>query len=174
MSRLVEKEVNRSLGKFIEEYTGEGLDYKEQLDRVYGSEKFKAMSEKMGGYFRDKGEEKVKAGEAIVDLFEQLVTDMKTTREELEKETDCILEDDNLNQEPQTKKGKNEPRTVDVTELLKEMKVRAEIERGYFFHLFYEILRQDYSQDPNERDIFESEEDLVELSMYHSEWHSVT
>jgi hypothetical protein len=46
---------------------------------------------------------------------------------------------------------------VDMTDIIKSFKLRSEIERAFFFHLFYDILRDQFGLKGNgpERDIFE-------------------
>ncbi len=54
---------------------------------------------------------------------------------------------------------------VDLTETLRSYKIRSEIERAFFFHLFYEILRQQFGLEVKgkEKDIFDRKANQVSL-----------
>lgn len=54
---------------------------------------------------------------------------------------------------------------VDLTETLRSYKIRSEIERAFFFHLFYEILRQQFGLEVKgkEKDIFERKATQVSM-----------
>lgn len=54
---------------------------------------------------------------------------------------------------------------VDITDALKAYKIRSEIERAFFFHLFYEILRQQFGLvgSNKEKDIFERKGSQVDI-----------
>ena len=60
----------------------------------------------------------------------------------------------------------NDKGIVDITEALRSYKLRSEIERAFFFHLFYEILRQQFGLKgtQKEKDIFERKGGQVDIS----------
>ena len=62
--------------------------------------------------------------------------------------------------------GSNDKCIVDITEALRSYKLRSEIERAFFFHLFYEILRQQFGLKgtQKEKDIFERKGGQVDIS----------
>jgi hypothetical protein len=63
---------------------------------------------------------------------------------------------------------KDDKNLIDITDAIKGYKVRSEIERAFFFHLFYEILRQQFgmgnSLSAREKDIFERKGNTVEVA----------
>lgn len=127
----------------------------EQLEtQVFQNEHFNQMHEKMTTYFNQKSEDNAKKGQHILDQMNAMLDEMKTVKEQMT----------NLNQKYAVNKDKHEEvmkqkeeTLVDVTEALKGYKLRSEIERAFFFHLFYEILRQQFGLTVNgkEKDIFD-------------------
>jgi hypothetical protein len=111
------------------------------IENVYQSEDFQAMHDKMISYFNKQQEESLEKSKSVIDEYSSLLTDIKQTRSSFSQEL-------NANKKSNDGNGK-----VNVTEILKSHKERSEIERGFFFHTFYEILRQEFM--PNQKSIFD-------------------
>ena len=133
----------------------------------------------MTSYFGSKYEEQVQQSKEVVDQFNQLLRDIKDTREHFQSETSKQPTATGKKGKPSVAPGKGddlashkEPKSimtpearVDITEALKGYKLRSEIERAFFFHLFYEILRTQFgmSISGEEKDIFDRKADTVNV-----------
>lgn len=129
------------------------------------------MKYKMETYFGEKTAHCEKEGAQLKGEMEKLANDMRQFNEKLQKTvkevhlTNADLENMVSNKRVANNPKQADPNLVDISDALKGYKIRSEIERAFFFHLFYEILRQQFGLvgSQKEKDIFERKGSHVDI-----------
>ncbi|CDW89276.1 UNKNOWN [Stylonychia lemnae] len=173
VGKLIHQQLQQSLQQYLEEFNSNGnmLDGSKLQDQienqVFQSEQFLQMQEKMSSYFNEKSQENAFKGKQLLNQMDQLLTDMRGLNESIQTQNKkAKTAKQNLKKNGQTDQKDDESGIVDITEALRSYKLRSEIERAFFFHLFYEILRQQFGLKgtPKEKDIFERKGSQVDIS----------
>ena len=123
--------------------------------QVFQSEQFLHMQDKMSSYFNEKSEENSIKGKQLLNQMDSLLNDIRDLNDSMQTQNKKAKTSNTINRAVAAAGGQqnarqnntnstntnNDKGIVDITEALRSYKLRSEIERAFFFHLFYEILR---------------------------------
>lgn len=187
IGNLVETTLRSQLSSFLDnlkasrdEQQVESIDYSPEFESMYQSDHFIHMQEKMVNYFAQKYEDQVQQSKELIEGMQSLLQDLKSIREDTsttefneekafknnkKKKASGAGSDTEMNDEVFEEDDDCEPK-IDITDLIKGYKFRCEIERAFFFHVFYDIIHQQFNLhlEPNEKHLFESKSSKVDIT----------
>lgn len=108
------------------------------------------MQDKMQQHFNSRQEEAESQNSRLLAEIDALVKNVRNTREGLAKDNTTLEQSAKAIKAMISQRKNDNPNhqsPKDLTEALKSHRLRCEIERTFFFHVFYELLRERFGDE---------------------------